>query len=112
MIYALVLNDMRAPNIENVQVVRTSTERQELVDFYLGEVVKPWLDEGKVVVTDTGVTHRGAWRKSFRKGGPLEWFNPMLDDITDESRDGDYWGGIWQVADGTPVGEALVKGAR
>jgi hypothetical protein len=42
-------------------VARAST-RQSLLDFIQRERVEPYSD--------------GQWKKVFRKGGPLEWYNP------------------------------------
>ena len=61
--FALVLNDMRSSNIENLMVVKASENRQELVDFYKQNLAeKPWED--------------GRWSKAFKKDSPLEWNNP------------------------------------
>jgi len=43
-------------------VVARAEERNELVAFVEREMVEPYRD--------------GHWYKSFRKDGPLEWFNP------------------------------------
>lgn len=89
--YALLLNDMREPNIENIQIVKLSDARQELVNYYKSLLVEPYTD--------------GQWRKAFKKGSELEWFNPA---VTLEN-DNDYWGGIWQVDDNSQIGQGLYK---
>lgn len=92
MTYALLLNDMRWPNIENIGVVKTAETPRELADWYTGQLAEaPWKD--------------GHWGKAFKPGSELEWFNAHHDIRTLD----DYSGGIWQVPDGTPVGACLVK---
>lgn len=97
MIYALLLNDMRQPNIENIQVVRMASTREELEDWYRGQLAdQPWRD--------------GRWGKVFKPGSELEWFNAAkMTDRADLSGLNEYWGGIWEVPDGTPVGAGLAK---
>ena len=59
--YILQLNDMRSANVENLQKVaraETSEELQRLLD---SEKVESYND--------------GRWHKSYRQGGPLEWYN-------------------------------------
>lgn len=93
MAYALLLNDMRWPNIENIAVVKTAETPEELAAWYEGQLAEePYRD--------------GQWGKSFKPGSELEWYNPPHDIRTLNG----YWGGIWQVPDGTPVGACLVKG--
>lgn len=97
MIYALLLNDMRQPNIENIQIVRTAETDQELITWHHVQIAdEPWFD--------------GRWRKTYKPGSTLEWFNPASDvNPWDLSRRNDFWGGIWEVPDGTPVGAGLAK---
>jgi hypothetical protein len=93
--YALLLNDMRWPNVENIAIVTISDNRQELVDWYTAQLAeKPYQD--------------GQWGKAFKPGSDLEWFNP----VHDLNVDNDYWGGIWQVPDDAAVGMGLTKGYR
>jgi hypothetical protein len=92
MTYALLLNDMRSPNIENIEVVRTAETPRELAGWYMDQLAdEPWKD--------------GQWRKAFKPGSDLEWFNPAAD----IRMLNDYFGGIWEVPDGTPVGTGLCK---
>lgn len=63
--FVLIMNDMREPNVENVRAVKVAENRQELVDFYFGELSESYND--------------GKWGKAFKKGGPLEWYNPVGD---------------------------------
>ncbi len=60
--FVLELNDMRAVKIEILMTVRRSESKQALVDFVTNESVENYMD--------------GRWSKSFRKDGPLEWYNP------------------------------------
>ncbi len=60
--YVLLLNDMRAANIENGTAVYWCRTPEPLVQLLESEKVDPWQD--------------GGWNKAFRQGGPLEWFNP------------------------------------
>jgi hypothetical protein len=90
--YALLLNDMRSPNIENIEVVRTAAAPDELIGWVTGQAAEqPWRD--------------GHWNKFFRQGSELEWFNPPFS----LGLLNDYMGGIWEVPDDTPVGAGLCK---
>jgi hypothetical protein len=90
--YALVLNDMRSPNVENVAVVRLADTREELVAWYAEQLApEPYRDE--------------TWGKAFLRGSDLEWMNP----VHDLALENDYWGGIWTVPDHITVGTRLVK---
>lgn len=60
--YVLVLNDMRMSQIEQTMPVARAATREALEALLQRESVPPWRD--------------GQWGKSFRQGGPLEWFNP------------------------------------
>jgi hypothetical protein len=59
--WILVLNDMRSAQIEMTKPVAVAESRDALESFIENEA-ESWRD--------------GQWRKSFRKGSPLEWFNP------------------------------------
>lgn len=59
--FLLRLNPMRANAESNVIVARAETV-DRLIVFVSSEYVEPYTD--------------GEWRKYFRQGGPLEWFNP------------------------------------
>lgn len=83
--YALLLNDMRSPNIENIKVVKVSNNKQELIDWYNSQLTTPYGD--------------GRWGKSFKKESELEWFNPAHEL---EKRENDYWGGIWTFGENIP----------
>lgn len=61
MIYVLTLNDMRFEKYEDLVDVAWSTSIDALVDLLLDQRVDTYKD--------------GRFAKSFRKGGPLEWYN-------------------------------------
>jgi hypothetical protein len=67
----LVLNDMRSSKIEHQIIVCAADTREELV---------AWIDSQYHSEPDlTGERKSwkdGNWSKCFRKGCPLEWFNP------------------------------------
>ena len=90
--YALLLNNMLQPNIENINIVKISENKEELVDWYKSFLTEPYQD--------------GKWGKTFKRGSPLEWFNPVynLDKLND------FWGGIWEVNDKAEIGMGLSKG--
>ncbi|MBU1092581.1 hypothetical protein KJ836_02850 [Patescibacteria group bacterium] len=82
--YALVLNSMLSPNVENIATVKVGNTRQELIDWYKSLLVEPYID--------------GKWSKNFKQGSELEWFNP----VNDIEKENDYWGGIYVFKDETP----------
>jgi hypothetical protein len=90
-VYALLLNDMREPNIENIQVVRTAPTTEELAAWYAEQMTERWAD--------------GRWGKQFRAGSDLEWFNPA----SDLTKLNEWWGGIWECPDWVQVGHMLTK---
>jgi hypothetical protein len=60
-VWILQLNDMRDARVEWMTPVCCADSREELEAFVEREKVEPYKD--------------GTWGKSFRQGGPLEWFN-------------------------------------
>lgn len=65
--FVLIANDMRASQVEiGYPVVRAETA-QELLDFLVAERVESYSD--------------GQWGKTFRAGGPLEWYNDPFNGI-------------------------------
>lgn len=78
-VYALMLNDMREPNIENIRTVKVADSREELINWYNERFV------GEYQIRD------GRWCKSFELGSELEWFNPVS---WDALLHGDYFGGV------------------
>jgi len=67
--YVLQLNNMRDSNIEILQPVARANTEEELQAFLDREKVDVYFEQ------NSGIK----WRKSFRKGGPLEWFNPPFE---------------------------------
>lgn len=63
--WILVLNDMRASNVENIRPVAKAETEELLLAFLEAEKVEGYQD--------------GQWAKVFRQGGPLEWYNPPWD---------------------------------
>lgn len=93
--YALLLNDMRSSNIENIIVIKISSSKEELANWYRSLLVTPYIEseDGR------------RWGKTFKKGSELEWFNS----VQDIEKLNDYWGGIWEVNDNVMVGMGLGK---
>lgn len=60
--WSLLLNDMRSPKVEMLMPAARATTCEELLDLLVAEKVEPYTDS--------------PWRKTYRCGGPLEWFNP------------------------------------
>jgi hypothetical protein len=60
--WILQLNDMRAPKIEMNTIVCKAETKEELQDLLVHELVEPYKED--------------KWGKTYRKGGPLEWYNP------------------------------------
>lgn len=63
--WGLVLNPMRG-RTEEKRFLAVSDSRDELRTAWQAERVEPYADEN--------------WRKSYRQGGQLEWFNPPFSD--------------------------------
>jgi hypothetical protein len=63
--WVLCLNDMRASQVEILSPVTRAETREALQALLDREKVEPYKD--------------GPWGKSYRSGGPLEWFNPPWD---------------------------------
>jgi hypothetical protein len=70
-VYALVLNMMR-DRAERADIVAASDSLDELKAFESGERVEPYSDPGYSGFDGGSQTYR----KAYRKGGPLEWYNP------------------------------------
>jgi hypothetical protein len=62
--WVLHLNPMTA-NAEQVVPVAVAETEQDLITLMEREAVEPYTD--------------GQWRKGFKQGGILEWFNPPMD---------------------------------
>lgn len=75
MIFVLSLSMMRDEKYETSdRIVAWSASREALENFVARERVEPWVDENPAMANLNG-TYR--YHKVFRKGGPLEWFNPQ-----------------------------------
>jgi hypothetical protein len=70
-VFVLYLNPMREGKSERLFPVARAESRGELEALLAREKVEGYRD--------------GPWRKVHRKGGPLEWFNPL--DVFGEIRD-------------------------
>ena len=64
--FVLFLNDMRSSKCESCESVAKADSREELDALLARERVEGYRD--------------GTWAKSFRRGGPLEWYNEPLFD--------------------------------
>jgi hypothetical protein len=72
-IFGLYMNDMRSPKIEHSNLVCWSRSRAALEKLLKDERCEPYKDE-RVPFLGIGPSH---WSKNHRKGGPLEWYNPL-----------------------------------
>lgn len=61
-VYCLIMNPM-TDRAESGRISVMSFEKDRLVKFYDGEITEPYSDD--------------RFRKVFKKGGPLEWYNPL-----------------------------------
>lgn len=61
-IYYLIMNPV-TDRAESGRIAMMSTEKDRLISHYKNESVSPYDDD--------------RFRKVFRKGGPLEWYNPL-----------------------------------
>jgi hypothetical protein len=64
-VWLLQLNDMRSPQIEIMTPVLYGHTLEEIRAFVHAERVPNYRDD--------------RWGKSFRQGGPLEWYNPPFE---------------------------------
>lgn len=65
--FILQLNDMRDPKIEMMTLVACATSSEQLLELMTSESVETYQD--------------GQWGKTFRKDGPLEWYNRPTDPL-------------------------------
>jgi len=63
--FILYMNDMRSSKFEQLQPVLQAPTKEEIVTFL----------EEQTVEVYTEPRGDGFWGKSFKKGGPLEWYN-------------------------------------
>ena len=71
--WILYLNDMRHAKSENMTAVCRAATRADLEALLEREHVPTYKSNG------FGPYGQTVWCKNFREGGPLEWFNPPLD---------------------------------
>ena len=71
-VYLLVMQPMTG-NAENTSLEAASFEKQKLIDWHNEQKVELYNDEGP----DNFGDGSKCYRKQFRKGGPLEWMNPI-----------------------------------
>lgn len=71
--FYLILNPMMGQS-EGKQQFGPFNTFEEVKMFYDGEKVEPYREEGPNGFSSTGKVTYG---KNFRKGGPLEWMNPI-----------------------------------
>jgi hypothetical protein len=64
--WLLYLNDMRSAHIEHLSPAGWAHTKEALAESLAAEKVPSYWD--------------GRWGKTFRQGGPLEWFNPPTGD--------------------------------
>ena len=64
-IWILQMNDMRDDRIEIMSTIAWAHTHLELLDLVRSESVDLYVDE----------VNGCHWSKTFRKGGPLEWYN-------------------------------------
>jgi hypothetical protein len=73
--WLLYLNPMQG-NSENKALIGRAETKTELEQYLASERVEPYDDgEGEGTV-EYGRFIPGTWHKVYRKGGPLEWYNP------------------------------------
>lgn len=65
--WKLALNDMRSSKIEYKEFVACASSKEELEALLVQEKVPTYRDADR-------------WGKTFRKDGPLEWFNTSYDE--------------------------------
>lgn len=89
--WVLCLNDMRSSRIEEMEVVACASTKDELVRFIESESVETYKDDNENIRDPEPWSCHGtnkSWHKSFRKGGPLEWYNRPSDVVLDPEYDG------------------------
>jgi len=89
--FVLVLNPMRG-RMEDQHIVARASTREALIAFLARERVEPYTD------VESGYT----WRRSFRRDGPLVWYNDLQP--SEELEQGAFGHGIVEVM---PLAEVL-----
>jgi glucose dehydrogenase len=88
----LLLNDMRSSHVEDLQPVARAETREALISFMQREEVEPYTTVDNHVIHHTTDSQAGTsdyihgykFRKTFRHGGPLEWYNKPYDAMLGE----------------------------
>lgn len=84
-VWVLFLNDMRSAHSEDLQPVARAHTREALVAFVERERAPTPTEEPTGLPPTSPATDPSSfnvrvnsqrWHKSFRVGGPLEWYNP------------------------------------
>lgn len=89
-LWKLALNPMRE-NTESTQFIAWSDDKQKLIEWYNSQV-EPSTEYGSPSFECHGDTH--LWHKSFKVGGPLEWYNPLDNPIDNPASINHYGQGI------------------
>lgn len=76
--FVLQLNPMRS-RAEDVRPVAYAETREALINFIEAEKVEPYKDDGSGGYGNEHLSSGYSYHKTFRKMGPLEWFNPPPD---------------------------------
>jgi hypothetical protein len=83
-VWILFLNDMRMAHSEDTTPVARADTKEELEALMVREKVEPYTDPSGLPPTSPETEPSASsyrcnsqtWHKSYRKGGPLEWYNP------------------------------------
>lgn len=73
----LFLNDMRSSHYEDRQPAARGETMEEIARLLEAEAVEPY--------ATPGLSHD--WGKTYREGGPLEWYNPPMGDLAEYVED-------------------------
>lgn len=112
-VFTLYLNDMRSAKIEYKRLAAIGDTPVSLENLLKAESVPQYTEEG----FDENFGRNIKWQKSFRKEGPLEWFNPPLlveDAIRVETVPEDELFGLlsWARNNGIPMLTDCAEGAE
>jgi hypothetical protein len=92
-VWILFLNPMQG-RAENMEAVARASSREALVRLLESERVEPYTESTDMPAQSPN-THDTpwamqcnptTWHKSFRKGGPLEWYNPPMEGVDEPFR--------------------------
>ena len=86
-----MLNPIRG-NTEDAGMVALAYDKSRLLSWYEEQKeIEAYTEVGSPSFDDHGDTHK--WHKTFKKGSPLEWYNPM--DSEEPNRDGHGIQELW-----------------